>query len=43
MTTTIAIIALLIIGVALYLLSDTITEALSGGKTFAPNELKSFK
>jgi hypothetical protein len=27
----------------LWMLSDTFTEFLSGGKSFAPNELKSFK
>lgn len=34
---------ILLAGLVLYLLSDTITDVLSGGKSFAPNELKSFK
>lgn len=34
---------ILFAGFVMYLLSDTITDALSGGKPFAPNELKSFK
>jgi len=45
MTTTyiLSVIAFLIPFVILYLLSDTITEALSEGKSFAPNETKPFK
>jgi len=45
MTTTyiISVIAFLIPFVVLYLLSDTITEVLSEGKSFAPNELKGFR
>ena len=31
------------IGIVLYILKDTIADVLSGGKSFAPNELKSFK
>jgi len=45
MTTTyiISVIAFLIPFVILYLLSDTITEVLSDGDSFAPNETKPFK
>lgn len=43
MYTTLAIICLFIIIAGLYLLSDTITEKLSEGKSFSPNETKSFK
>lgn len=41
MTTTLSIFALLIIISTLYFLQDTITEALSGGKSFLPYEMKS--
>ncbi len=42
METTIIITAIVFF-VTLYLLKDTITEILSGGKSFAPAELKSFR
>lgn len=32
-----------VIFLVLWVLSDTITEFISGGKSFSPNELKSFK
>ena len=31
------------IGIVLYILKDIIADILSGGKPFAPNELKYFK
>lgn len=40
MITTLAIIGLLVIIAGLYIASDTITEKLSKGKSFAPNETK---
>ena len=40
MKTTLFIFALFIIISTLYFLKDTITEALSGGKSFMPNEMK---
>lgn len=43
MTTFLAITGLVIIIAGLYLLSDTITEKLSGGKSFSSNETKGFK
>ena len=43
MTTTIAIIAMLIIIATLYFLQDTITEFLSGGKSFMPSEMKGYR
>lgn len=42
-TTVLAIIALVILISTLYFLKDTILEALSGGKSFMPAELKTFK
>jgi len=36
-------ILILIVGFVLYLLSDTIADVLSEGKSFAPNELKHFR
>lgn len=43
MTTFLAITALIFIVFTLWILCDTITEALSKGKSFAPNKLKTFK
>jgi NADH:ubiquinone oxidoreductase subunit 3 (subunit A) len=40
--TVLAVLAIIIIVSTLYFLKDTITEALSGGKSFAPAELKNF-
>lgn len=37
------IVLILLAGFVLYLLSDTIADVLSEGKSFAPNELKSFR
>lgn len=37
------ILLILLINAVLWILRDTITEILSGGKSFAPNELKSFR
>lgn len=42
MNTTLLIIAGIVIISTLYILKDTITEALSGGKSFMPNEMKGF-
>mgnify|MGYP003639500789 FL=1 len=42
MTTILTIIVFLAPFFILWMLSDTITEFLSKGKSFAPNELKSF-
>jgi len=42
MTTILITIVFLVPFYVLWLLSDTITEFLSEGKSFAPNELKSF-
>jgi hypothetical protein len=36
------VILIILINAVLWILRDTITEILSGGKSFAPNELKSF-
>jgi hypothetical protein len=41
-TTVLAIIALVILISTLYFLKDTILEALSGGKSFMPSEMKPF-
>jgi hypothetical protein len=43
MTTTITIIAMLIIFATLFVLQDTISDALSGGKSFMPSEMKGYK
>jgi hypothetical protein len=43
MYTALAVIGISFIIVTLYILCDTITEALSEGKPFANNELKGFK
>jgi len=43
MYTVLAIAGMMFIILSLYILCDTITEYLSKGKSFAPNELKGFK
>lgn len=42
MNTIFTLVLLLVPILVLWVLSDTITEFLSGGKSFAPRELKSF-